>query len=289
MTILPNPDQKLVKKYLRQWETDENLIKYPIQEAALNRLYGQLCPSHKDISDVILKVSALNDFYSTNLFNTHAVAEHIISIDNIENRLKKGDTSLVNEIALVNISGKEKNFYSFASKYCAHHKPSLYPIYDRYVVKMLLEFNKRHNFYHFVAADLKNYTFFIDVIRSFQNYFNLKEFSLRDIDLLLWLMGKEYFPINYKHQKIKLTKKNMSEIKMDNSEYIATAKLRSYTIMRHKSGTIELYDNGVILKPVLPSLRQFAKELDISIYTKNDYPLNTRRLGELIINKLNRG
>ena len=32
-----------------------------------------------------------------------------------------------------NINGKKKNLYSFASKYCSHHNPEAYPIYDSYV------------------------------------------------------------------------------------------------------------------------------------------------------------
>jgi hypothetical protein len=38
---------------------------------------------------------------------------------------------------------REINFYSFATKYCSHHKPEMYPIYDSYVDKMLGYFKKR--------------------------------------------------------------------------------------------------------------------------------------------------
>ena len=59
------------------------------------------------------------------------------------------DETLVNDIAKVNINGKEKYFYSFATKYCSHHYPTVFPIYDSYVEKVLLHFNKKDKFYEF--------------------------------------------------------------------------------------------------------------------------------------------
>ncbi len=56
--------------------------------------------------------------------------------------MARNDVSLVNEIAKVEISGKQFNFYSFATKYCSHHKPKDYPIYDNYVDRLLMAFKK---------------------------------------------------------------------------------------------------------------------------------------------------
>ena len=52
---------------------------------------------------------------------------------NIDERLSKHDDTLVNDIANIEINGKNKYFYSFASKYCSHHNSRYFPIYDRYV------------------------------------------------------------------------------------------------------------------------------------------------------------
>ena len=60
-----------------------------------------------------------------------AVAKHLLSLG-IDARLKAGDVTLVNDIKQININGTERNFYFFASKYCSHHNPLDYPIYDSY-------------------------------------------------------------------------------------------------------------------------------------------------------------
>ena len=94
-------------------------------------------PKNTDITDILLKVSTLNDFYSTNIFSVYPVAKHILSLG-IDARLKAGDVTLVNDIKQIAINGTERNFYSFASKYCSHHNPLDYPIYDSYVDVVLL-------------------------------------------------------------------------------------------------------------------------------------------------------
>lgn len=124
---------------INQWDDLEN---YHLQEIALNRLFFELSPKNKDISDILLKVSVLNDFYSTNILKVFPVAKHIQSLQ-IDDRLKHGDVTLVDDIKRVVISGKTKNFYSFTTKYCSHHKPLDYPIYDSYVDKVLRYYRKK--------------------------------------------------------------------------------------------------------------------------------------------------
>lgn len=187
----PTPDS--IRGCLRDFET---LEKYKLQESALNQLFTEFCPGNENASHVILKVSALNDFYSTNIFSTHPVAEHIIKL-NISNRLAAGDPNLVNELALVTISGKKRNFYSFASKYCSHHNPEDFPIYDSYVDKMLRYFRRIDKFERFRNSALKSYPEFKALIEAFRMYYNLTDFTLREIDIYLWLAGKAAFPISY--------------------------------------------------------------------------------------------
>lgn len=146
---------------------------------------------------MLLKVSALNDFYSTNIYATYPVAKHILS-KKIDRRLKNGDCSLVNDIAKVAIKkGTTKSFYSFASKYCGHHNPKVFPIYDSYVVKMLMHYKRKDGFDHFARADLKTYERFVEIIERFRTLYKLNEFSLREIDIFLWIAGKESFPRNF--------------------------------------------------------------------------------------------
>lgn len=185
----PNrPSAAEVRKYLSYWQTLEN---YARQNDALQKLMG-LLPENKELSDVLLKASAINDFYSTNIFAIYPVARHILSIKDIDKRLTSGDLSLVAELAMVDINGKARNFYSFATKYCSHHNPKAFPIYDSYVVNLLWFFKKEYQFSSFKKADLKNYETFNKVLCDFQKYFELTEYDLRQIDSYLWLQGKEY-------------------------------------------------------------------------------------------------
>ena len=201
LTKPPLPSSGIVAKYLNLWETLGEENKYPLIDKALNFLFSEMCPSNDDITHIILKVSVLNDFYSTNIFNTYAVANRILRIKNFHDRLQAGDHSLVNELAKVSIKGTTKNFYSFASKYCSHHCPNKFPIYDYYVVKMLLYYNKHSKFMSFKQLDLKDYKNFLSAIQDFQQSYHLENASLRDIDRFLWLVGKEYFPRSYKKKK----------------------------------------------------------------------------------------
>ena len=92
-------------------------------------------PSNEEISDILLKVATLNDFYSTNIFSVYPVAEHILSLK-IDERLRQGDVTLVNEIQNVTINGVTRKFYSFSTKYCSHHNPkntlSMIAMWKRY-------------------------------------------------------------------------------------------------------------------------------------------------------------
>lgn len=189
---IPDPSPREVEAYLKKWE---KLGNYQLQEIALDKLFFELCPKNTDISDILIKVSTLNDFYSTNIFSVYAVAEHILSL-NIDNRLKAGDVTLVNSIKRVTINGKEHNFYSFASKYCSHHKPSVYPIYDSYVDRVLRHFRNQDNFSAFMNEDLKDYVKYIEVLLDFQKVYGLEKYNFKDIDKYLWQVGKDYFPKN---------------------------------------------------------------------------------------------
>ena len=109
----------------------------------------------------------------------------------------KHDPTLVDDIAKVNISGKDKYFYSFASKYCSHHQPIEYPIYDSYVEKVLKYFFKKDKLIKFENNDLKQYETFKKILLEFQKAYNIEEYSLKDLDRYLWQLGKHYFPNKY--------------------------------------------------------------------------------------------
>lgn len=191
---IPLPSDSEVDRYLCAWN---NLSGYRQQESALNKLFFDLAPMNNTIEDILVKAATLNDFYSTNIFSIFPVAQHILSL-NIDSRLHTNDLSLVSDISHVRFpNGKEKTFYSFATKYCSHHKPEVFPIYDDYINKILRYYRDTDGFSTFTNDQLLDYTAFAAILRDFQNYYGLGNYSLKQIDRYLWQLGKEKFPKKY--------------------------------------------------------------------------------------------
>lgn len=193
MKNIPRPNKDEVIKYLNLWNSLEN---YVLQESSLDKLFFKTYSDNRDINDILIKASSLNDFYSTNIFSIFPVAKHILEL-NVDERLKIGDESLISDIANITINGKQRNLYSFATKYCSHHQPILFPIYDSYVEKILMYFNKQDKFYDFKREDLKDYSKFKNILIEFKKFYKIDEYNLKDIDRYLWQLGKEYFPKKY--------------------------------------------------------------------------------------------
>ena len=185
------PSVKDAEWFINYWN---ELPSYSDQEKALDKLFMNICKRNDNIEDVLIKCSSLNDFYSTNIFDIHTVAQHILSL-HIDERLKDGDRSLVKDIAEVVVNGKDHFFYSFATKYCSHHQPEKYAIYDNYVEKVLVSINSRKDkhFYNFKHEDLKDYDTYMNTIRAFQQHFGLMDYSIKRLDQYLWQLGKWYF------------------------------------------------------------------------------------------------
>ena len=107
------PSAEDAEWFINYWN---ELPNYSNQERALDKLFLELCPENKTIEDILIKCSALNDFYSTNIFDIHTLAQHILGLK-IDKRLRDGDFSLVKDIANVEVNGKNHCFYSFSCSY----------------------------------------------------------------------------------------------------------------------------------------------------------------------------
>ena len=193
MVNIPSPNKKIIEKYLVKWDNLEE--HYIWQEKSLYKLFREDYKNNTDLNEILIKCSCLNDFYSTNIFSIFSVAKNIFNLK-IDKRLNDNDPSLVNDIAHVKINGVDKTFYSFASKYCSHHNDE-FPIYDYFVDKMLIYFKNKDKFSKFKKDDLKDYVKFRNILIEFKKFYDIEEYSLRDIDKYLWIAGKEYFPKKY--------------------------------------------------------------------------------------------
>lgn len=190
---LPRPTVDEVNKWLEKWNNTEDIF---ISETTLIHLFNGENKRNDSLESVLIKCTVLNYFYSTNIYKIFPVAKHIVSL-NIDERLAKGDPTLVEEIANVTISGKKKFFYSFSTKYCSRHNPDEYPIYDSYVVKVLKYYRDVDKFVQFKDNDLKTYSVFKTILVKFRDYYGLEQFSLKELDMFLWQFGKLHFPNNY--------------------------------------------------------------------------------------------
>ena len=187
MVEIQTPSKAEVDAYIKRWYELENYVN---QENSLNKLFFDLLPENKLIEDILIKASTLNDFYSTNIFSIFPVAKHILELD-IDDRLNNGDLTLVEDIA--NVEELGKRCYSFASKYCSHHKPNDFPIFDNYVSRVLMHFKNQDHFANFKSDDLRDYIRFNEVLDEFAKFYGLEGYSRKELDMYLWQIGKKYF------------------------------------------------------------------------------------------------
>ena len=184
-TELPIPTPELIELYNEKWK---KLDKYPEQEEILTDLFSN--KNNSDFKLVLTKTIFLNEFYSTYLDDVVRMANRIIDLK-IDKKLNDNDISLVDDIA--HTPSEMKNAYSFASKYCSWHKPNTYPILDSYAKGILYKMNKEFGFMpQFTRQKISSsYPFYCNVYENFIQYFNLQNFTLKQIDRFLWLFGKE--------------------------------------------------------------------------------------------------
>ena len=191
---IPRPSKEEVEKYLKLWDSDDGLY---LPENSLNRLFLKTYLQNNNIDEVLTKVSSLIKLYNLVIFDPVVVAKHIVNL-NIDQALLVGDLSVIKEIADVKMKSKRRiKFYSFATKYCSFHNPTVYPIYDSNVDKMLWYFRRKDKFSNFRREDMKLYVSYKSILSNFQKHYNLESLNLRQIDKYLFQAGKKYFPNNY--------------------------------------------------------------------------------------------
>jgi hypothetical protein len=194
---MKTPTNELIEGYIEKFNNDDRY--YPADQA-ITKLFRAF-PANTDFEDILLKISVLNDLYSTNIYGTYVMDKHIQNLK-IDDALIAGDPHIVNKIAVghgirSSKTNKELNFYSFATKYCNWHNLEHYAIYDSFVEKVLMEYKKLDNFSLFSKAELRDFPTFKRVILDFIGYYDLNSHNLKEIDKFLWMYGKELFPAKY--------------------------------------------------------------------------------------------
>lgn len=178
------PSMKDADWFINNWK-EEGKFFVPVE------IMYKVCkqyPRNNDIQEVLQKCAIINSFSSTNVYDLYSMASHIVS-KHIDEKLINNNLSLVNDIAEVEIGGKLRYFYSFASKYCHYHNPERFAIYDRYVAKVLCSFP--NEFRVVKEEQLRDYKSFIEILNEFRSHYKLN-LSFDDLDKYLWRLGRWY-------------------------------------------------------------------------------------------------
>ena len=200
--ILPEPTVKLVDEFLNEFRVDS---RSNFADNAIRELIKKF-PDNKTIESVILKISVINDLYSTNIFSTYEIANHILQQD-FDKAIENKDYSIVNRVATghkikSSRTYKEYNFYSFATKYCNWHDQSSFPLFDRYIDLVLINYNHKNQYTK--ETNFRVYENLINVLMIFRTTHKLDKYSFKELDKFLWYLGKKSFKKDEKISPLKL-------------------------------------------------------------------------------------
>jgi hypothetical protein len=155
-------------------------------------------------------VVLLNSLYSTNIYATFNVALKISRVKNFIKLVTDGDPGLVRKIRNNRIKCKDKDFYSFSTKYCHHYNPVKYPIYDSFVedavYKLLKKYDKENKI---IKGSMKDYKYFKKKVDRLIEIWKLpEEYKYRKVDKYLWEEGKKISKNKERAKKLKKALKN---------------------------------------------------------------------------------
>lgn len=199
-TLKPKLTPKRVPKSLwaealsvvkKKW-TYPGMQSYEPQEKIVNTLFHKLYPTNTDLSEVLVKASILNQFYSTQIYAISTLSKRIAAL-NIDSDLQAGDIKVVDRIA--NLLSRRN--YSFASKYCANHNPKAYPINDSLVRGYLAQVIAKGNLNGYsgkkTPLDARmqvDYPYYKEVYDAFMKQYHLKSSGYRNVDWYIWTACK---------------------------------------------------------------------------------------------------
>lgn len=173
-----------------------------IVEDALADLFAKY-PNNTDEAQVLLKVVALNDLYSTHIPlrapdrpNVFDIAECIPRL-NLDQAFQDRSLEIVNVISTTQFPGKKRvNRFAFATKYASWHRQDAYPMWDRNVQSYFECLRRLHrtDWDSFsggfpLSANSWGYPEFHALMVRFRFRYGLTRVSFKDLDKFLWLKG----------------------------------------------------------------------------------------------------
>ena len=162
-----------LKEWMRKPERVDNVRR-------INQLF-LMQPFQQTEQSLLGKIHLLNSAYHTQ--TPVSIVTNLLQIADLE-----GDLSVVNDIKETHIDGS----YPFATKFCHHHNPIVYPFFSFAERDALLRINDEiEHFYEFNFM-YNNYDRICDAMQAFRSHFGLETCSWFHIDLLLKGCSEEF-------------------------------------------------------------------------------------------------
>lgn len=211
--------QSIDKSFVATKSSKKTVIKVPINNETIEAInlqveqsgsYGRedalissalaKFPLNTDLDVVAMKIGLIDITNSTNiarykrLISVAELAEVIVSISDLDERIKDGDPEVVNIIAKAN---GRINLFSFASKYCCYHNKNLYGRDDYSIFDTVLKESLPQYFDDITRADIQRWQSSCDY-QSYNDYITKKldelditvQFRKRKFDHFVWYQNR---------------------------------------------------------------------------------------------------
>lgn len=215
--VIPEKPQKPAKNTKQKTEKDSSLLE--ITNENLDKVHNLVLqdpkygrendvitaslkayPKNDNVALVAMKIALIDITNSTHIsqhkqkVSIADLAEIIVGIKDVDERIAKGDPEVVNEIARTN---GEINLFSFASKYCCYHNHNLYERDDYAILDTVLMNTLPQYFDDIRKSDIENWRRNIDY-KSYNDYITRKLDELgittkdrrRKFDHFVWYLNR---------------------------------------------------------------------------------------------------
>lgn len=190
--FIPSLEEALL--YSREWKRPER--EDHNRYLNLTRLFQH---SHYNREALIQRCTAIANVYPNSLAGVSRTdaADKIMEVDLDGSRIENGDITVVDAIVdkIHELCHQQK--YMFATMFCNHSNPSKYYGYNHEVGSVLVELNRRDQFYiQFDDNYLRRYVQFYNIMQSFVEYYHLEKLTTTQIDVMLKNAYVYYFANN---------------------------------------------------------------------------------------------
>ena len=190
-------NNEMIEKIHLQVEQSDS---YGREDVLISSAFAKF-PYNTDLDIVAMKIGLIDITNSTNIsrykryISVVELAEVIVSIPDIDKRIKDGDHEVVNIIAKAN--GKI-NLFSFASKYCCYHNKNLYGRDDYSIFDTVLKDTLPQYFDDITKAKIRRWQNSFDY-RAYNDYITKKldelnitlPFRKRKFDHFVWYLNRK--------------------------------------------------------------------------------------------------